>query len=626
MVAGLLKENQMKRFFLGVWISLFCLFSFYSNAESLRKLKIKPNEIAKSKLQKLYDSNIQKKINLPSVLKGNKLETKIIFKLTDKEKITPDTVNTIRIFAKKDNIINYKLIGKSKNDGHLTVTKEVLEQAKNVFLTKDQWLAITFDAKNYKQYNLIIKAKLPLVLAEVDIAYNQTDFNIDGFNDIFIADPILGSVSGDDLPIGQEPGQIHLMNGGFASNGIDFNTSFDETIYSTNTQEFFGMDMLMADVLPSYEGSELLVLAPNLFENVGANYSGNIHIYSRVSGAWQVVQTLSGISPFQMACGDVTNDGFLDLITVDVVPETGTTDVKILLKVYPGSSDGLSVDNVIVSDPIIFTSNGSSDGIELLLFAIFGFDMLDLIDLNNDGVLDIVFLFLNPSDNNAFYTLGNSNLSSQDLNANLLDMSLFSNTFLISAANAGDLNSDGYDDLALGAPDFKSENNNQGRVFLLMGNQTDFDQVTKQILSPVSSALGFGYSVKKAGDMNGDGFSDLLIFSMEPFSTLGTQGFFPIAKLYVLLGGSDLDHPDLVEILLPGLNLGFMLNAHAIGDVNGDGYDDLIVTQFPFLTGFFTSSCMIVFGGEKENLETGLTIRVIASPNDDGVLFGSKAI
>jgi hypothetical protein len=76
-----------------------------------------------------------------------------------------------------------------------------------------------------------------------------------------------------------------------------------------------------------------------------------------------------------------------------------------------------------------------------------------------------------------------------------------------SVASAGDVNGDGYADLGVGAP----SNSSTGKVYVYHGSASGL--IASANWSAVGEDIGniFGFSVATAGDVNGDGFSDLAV-------------------------------------------------------------------------------------------------------------------
>ncbi|MGA9116413.1 MAG: FG-GAP-like repeat-containing protein, partial [Bacteroidota bacterium] len=137
-----------------------------------------------------------------------------------------------------------------------------------------------------------------------------------------------------------------------------------------------------------------------------------------------------------------------------------------------------------------------------------------------------------------------------------------------SVANAGDFDGDGYDDVVVGAPG--PAGTGPGRAHLYFGRASLPPLAWGQI--PAWSADQLGYSVAGAGDLNGDGYDDIVVGS--PTGGLGglNTGYAP-----VFFGGPGRDTcPD---VILYGYSVGdkFATSLDAAGDVNGDGYADLAV-------------------------------------------------
>jgi hypothetical protein len=147
----------------------------------------------------------------------------------------------------------------------------------------------------------------------------------------------------------------------------------------------------------------------------------------------------------------------------------------------------------------------------------------------------------------------------------------------------GDINGDGYDDAAVGAPD---RNYRQGATFIVKGRKSDgftgsVDLTTQSdntIIGPTSNSQT-GSGISSAGDVNNDGINDLLVAS--PFSG------YAAGQTHVIFGDSKLS----ADIQLsPSAQSGVLVlnggnpknfSGRAVsgaGDINGDTIDDLVVT------------------------------------------------
>ncbi|MBK8981998.1 MAG: FG-GAP repeat protein [Ignavibacteria bacterium] len=81
------------------------------------------------------------------------------------------------------------------------------------------------------------------------------------------------------------------------------------------------------------------------------------------------------------------------------------------------------------------------------------------------------------------------------------------NNFGKSASSAGDVNGDGYDDIIVGADSY---NSNTGRAYIYYGGLI-MNTAADVILTGAAPGYRFGYPVSSAGDVNGDGYSDVIV-------------------------------------------------------------------------------------------------------------------
>ncbi|MEZ4392091.1 MAG: FG-GAP-like repeat-containing protein [Polyangiales bacterium] len=151
--------------------------------------------------------------------------------------------------------------------------------------------------------------------------------------------------------------------------------------------------------------------------------------------------------------------------------------------------------------------------------------------------------------------------------------------FGTSVAAAGDVNGDGYGDVIVGA-------SSSNRAFVFLGSATGLNSLSARTLTPSAGSANFGVSVAGVGDVNADGYADVMV---------GTDG--PnIAYLY--MGSSTGVSTTAIVLAAPSGASGFGRSLAPAGDVNADGYPDVVV-------GAFSSGVAFIYHGGGAGLSTG---------------------
>jgi len=154
-------------------------------------------------------------------------------------------------------------------------------------------------------------------------------------------------------------------------------------------------------------------------------------------------------------------------------------------------------------------------------------------------------------------------------------------------AACGDVNGDGWNDFALSAPREDDGSDFHGHCFVLFGGPalTGAEEVD---LHALDASTGFevttgqddvhlGTSVACAGDVNADGFEDLLIGSQHPTGRAYVVFGHPQLGSGGAVDVSSLDGSDGFEIRITSSDSDFGKTVAGVGDVNDDGIDDLLV-------------------------------------------------
>src|SRR5262249_31525458 len=105
--------------------------------------------------------------------------------------------------------------------------------------------------------------------------------------------------------------------------------------------------------------------------------------------------------------------------------------------------------------------------------------------------------------------------------------------FGFSVATAGDVNGDGYSDVIVSAPYFSNGETDEGRVYLYLGSASGLSTTPAWTAESNQAGAVFGLSVASAGDVNGDGYSDVIVGA--PNYTNGQNGE---GRAFVFLGSA----------------------------------------------------------------------------------------
>lgn len=260
-------------------------------------------------------------------------------------------------------------------------------------------------------------------------------------------------------------------------------------------------------------------------------------------------------------CGDVNGDGYADFMAgsrrySNPSPSEGAT------LIFHGSASGLPV----VPDQTLESNQNSAE---------MGISIACAGDVNGDGLSDLVigcFLYDGPEVNEGvawIYHGGTSGLGSLPsvLEANQTDARMG-----YCVAHAGDVNGDGFDDLIVGAYLWDDGEANEGGFFVYYGSPTGFSATPDAILQMNQAAARMGTGVAGAGDVNGDGYADVIVGAPN-FTTGGPVGEGTIFVYHGSPSGISLTPDFQFESNVGGAQLGN--SVAGIGDINGDGYSDV---------------------------------------------------
>jgi hypothetical protein len=188
-----------------------------------------------------------------------------------------------------------------------------------------------------------------------------------------------------------------------------------------------------------------------------------------------------------------------------------------------------------------------------------------------------------------------------------------SDQFGISVSSAGDVNQDGYHDIIVGADANDEAGSSAGKVYIFFGGPNMHTIPGVTILGRPGEF--FGVSVSGAGDVNQDGYDDVII-GAHFNSELATRA----GRAAVYFGGSPMD--TIADVVMYGENAldYFGISVSSAGDVNHDDYGDVIVGAYKYdsQTMDNVGRVYIYFGGESMDSIPD----VIITGTNDGERFG----
>ncbi len=481
------------------------------------------------------------------------------------------------------------------------------------------------------------------------------DFNADGFSDV-----IVGAYGGDEddhiAGDSEGAGASYVLYGSKTGSDINLKDINDGDVSKgfvsrgANVGDYSGFQVSGAGDVNADGYADIMIGAyrasPGGNQSAGITYlltgtesASNVDL-SEIEGNTNPKGFLiEGASAFDNAgllvsdAGDVNADGYADM-AVGISAGSGASYI-----LY-GS---MSMNRISLSD---IDNNDNTKG-----FGIKGDDALDLYgetkaagDINADGYDDVIIDAIVDDQHRAYIVSGNVSLENVSL-GNIVNDSFFISTIInsdvdLDALNSvGDVNGDGYDDLIIGMPGLDDWS---GRSYVLFG-PWDFEETVHLnldsrdwkglIISGGSASVLSGFS-NSAGDFNGDGYNDLII------SAPNINSIPEIADRSYIIYGKLAD--EVVEVALDAIDIasGFTIkrsdygnlvgwSVDSAGDMNGDGFDDVIIGG-PRVGPNQTGASYVIYGGptDYDALDKKLTRKdeksLVGSHGEDKLTWEGK--
>jgi hypothetical protein len=486
----------------------------------------------------------------------------------------------------------------------------------NVSYTADELSITPQDAEQHWAFSLTIKGVggyKPVVQPHVSMHENSVRFNHDhhfaveyvnnedGIRQNFIIEQPA-------IPVHKLTVQLQAGNGWKAmyrsATGLSFNNKGQQLFYSdlkvldakgNKLPAHFNVQQNLVEITVDAEHA----VYPVSIQTIGIG--GQMYI-NQARTLLQNNQPGSLLGSSVAGAGDVNGDGKADVIIGAPNFTNGESQEGAVYVFYGSSPNGIN--------PNVFTrleknvANGH-----------FGTYIAGGGDVNGDGYADIVV----GAPYNAG-TFGNDigkvyvyygSAAGINTTPDILESQQAGDYFGISVDIVKDMDGDGTDEIAIGA------SNGAGYVNVVFGSIWGIQNALITTLS-VSGTTGFGIKVSDAGDVEASGSNDLMVVAGE--------------NVYIFFSenGGIATTPSQI-ILRPTDGAGFGSALAGGGDVNGDGYDDIVVGAKDYIDleqNGMQSGAIYVFLGSSSGLIT-TPHQVISSgyflvPDQDGSLFGTQ--
>ncbi|ACT94361.1 FG-GAP-like repeat-containing protein [Dyadobacter fermentans] len=433
---------------------------------------------------------------------------------------------------------------------------------------------------------------------------NAGDVNGDGFGDVIVGAPMYDKNENNE-------GAAFVYHG----SGAGLNAVPTTTLESNQPEANLGQYVAAAGDVNNDGLSDVITGAP-LYDKGQSNEGAAFVYHGTLAGISNVpITTLeSNQIDAQFGCsvkgaGDVDGDGYSDVIVGASMYDKGESNEGAAF-VYHGSINGIAT-----AAKTTLENNQAA--------AFFGFSASTAGDVNGDGFSDVIvgsFHFDNGQNNEggAFVYHGSANGISTTI-AKQLECNQAGAQYGASVASAGDVNGDGYADVIVGANLFDNGQGNEGGAFVYEGSSSGLANTSASSQEGNQLNAYLGSSVSSAGDVNGDGYSDIVVSGQGYDKGEADEG---VAMVW--LGGAKGTNNYVQELNGSQNAAQFGYSVANAGDVNGDGYSDIIAGEYAYNSGQSNSGAAYIYYGSSQGIVLN-TVTKIDNVSGSGLLGYSVA-
>ncbi|MBK8553993.1 MAG: FG-GAP repeat protein [Ignavibacteria bacterium] len=408
------------------------------------------------------------------------------------------------------------------------------------------------------------------ILHEVGASVSSAgDVNGDGYDDVIIGAPYTAGAG--------FGGDAYIFFG-----GLNMDNIADVSLGGEAANNRFGTSVSTAGDVNGDGYSDVIVGAWTY-----SSQRGRAYIYyggASMNSTADVIMT--GASPSNnlgisvSSAGDLNADGYSDVF----IGADGYSAYTGLAYVYYG---GASMNNV--ADVIMIGENSNNH---------FGYSVSEAGDLNGDGYSDVIAGAYGNNTNKGktyIYFGGSSMDNAADVT---MEGGAIDDVFGFSVSEAGDVNGDGFSDAIIGSYGYNSVT---GKAYIFYGGLY-MNNIADVTMTGETTINSFGISVSSAGDVNRDGYSDVIV-GASSYNTYNGRAF-------IFYGSPAMNNTEDIVITGEGINTQFGKSVSSAGDLNGDGTPDLIIGA-PY-TNNFTGKSFIYFNSSPNVHPNILAVKDVA--------------